>query len=222
MLFVSPVMPAEHGNGLAMRVGFFLQAYAELFDIDLAVFPIVTSPARSPEFARRYAAQMTVFPHPGVDAHFGLVDAINDPRERLTAFRLFGRPSIAAFSTESARQALSEPGGGFAWRPVLVGAGWTVAHLAGGLLLTGLLLYLASMVWGAAALDSSVSSSPSANTSSPGTLPSLVPPLISTMAVTATRMAGSAGTAAALARGTGSMRSYPSARTLTSMFEKTI
>ena len=108
MLFLSPVMPAADGNGLAMRVGFFLQAYAELFDIDLAVFPIVASSARSSELARRYAARMNVFPHPGVDAHFGLVAAINAPCERLAAFGRFGRPSIAAFSVETARRALSD------------------------------------------------------------------------------------------------------------------
>ncbi|MFL5521009.1 MAG: hypothetical protein ACJ8B6_08750, partial [Gemmatimonadales bacterium] len=47
---------------------------------------------------------------------------------------------------------MSEPGGRFAWRPALIAAGWTIAHLAGGLLLTGLLLYLASRAWGPAAL----------------------------------------------------------------------
>jgi glycosyltransferase involved in cell wall biosynthesis len=108
MLFLSPVMPAADGNGLAMRVGFFLQAYAEQFDIDLAVCPVVASSARSSDFARRYAARMTVLPHPGLDAHFGLVAAINDLRERLAAFRRFGRPSIAAFSIETARHALSD------------------------------------------------------------------------------------------------------------------
>lgn len=49
---------------------------------------------------------------------------------------------------------MSEPGGGFAWRPALVATGWTIAHLAGGLLLTGLLLWLAARMWGPAALSS--------------------------------------------------------------------
>lgn len=47
---------------------------------------------------------------------------------------------------------MSEPGGAFAWRPALVAAGWTIAYLAGGLLLTGLLLYVGSRAWGPAAL----------------------------------------------------------------------
>lgn len=47
---------------------------------------------------------------------------------------------------------MTDPGGGFAWRPALVATGWTIAHLAGGLLLTGLLLYVVSRVWGPAAL----------------------------------------------------------------------
>jgi len=49
---------------------------------------------------------------------------------------------------------LSEPGSGFAWRTTLVAIAWTVAHLAGGLLLTGLLLWLAARAWGPAALSS--------------------------------------------------------------------
>jgi uncharacterized protein len=54
---------------------------------------------------------------------------------------------------------LTEPGGGFAWRPALVATGWTTAFLAGGLLLTGLLLYLASLAWGPAALAADAAAS---------------------------------------------------------------
>jgi membrane protease YdiL (CAAX protease family) len=48
---------------------------------------------------------------------------------------------------------LSAPGRGFAWRPALVAAGWTITHLAGGLLLTGLLLFLSAKALGPAALS---------------------------------------------------------------------
>ncbi|MGE5166795.1 MAG: glycosyltransferase [Sphingobacteriales bacterium] len=108
MLFLSPVVPAAHGNGLAMRVGFFLQAYARLFDVDLAVFPIVATPAGAIAFAQRFAARTTIFPQPGIDAHFRLVAAIDEPGARIDAFRRFGRPSIAAFSAERARRALTD------------------------------------------------------------------------------------------------------------------
>lgn len=108
LLFLAPVVPADRGNGLAMRVGFFLQAYAREFDVDLAVFPIVSAPAMAGDLARRCARRMQVFPHPGIDSHFALVAALKDPAERLAAFRRFGRPSLASFAGEVARRALAD------------------------------------------------------------------------------------------------------------------
>ena len=40
LLFISPIMPASTGNGLAMRSGVFLQAYAQDWDVSLRVVPI--------------------------------------------------------------------------------------------------------------------------------------------------------------------------------------
>lgn len=108
LLFLAPVVPTDRGNGLAMRVGFFLQAYSSEFDIDLAVFPLVSAPASSDGFARRRVARMVVFPHPGVDSHFALVAAVNEPEAQLAAFRRYGRPSLASFASEMARCALAE------------------------------------------------------------------------------------------------------------------
>ena len=39
-LFIAPIMPSDRGNGLAMRTGFLLDAYAKRFEIDLAVVPV--------------------------------------------------------------------------------------------------------------------------------------------------------------------------------------
>ena len=107
LLFLAPVLPADQGNGLAMRAGFFLQAYARAFDIDLAVFPLVSGAEASAKFAQKYVARLMIFTHPGVDSHFQLVRAVEEPNARLAAFRRFGRPSLAAFMVEAARRALN-------------------------------------------------------------------------------------------------------------------
>ena len=107
LLFLSPVMPADRGNGLAMRVGFFLDAYSREFDIDLAVIPIASAPEGALEFANRRVARLEVFAHPHPDSHLALVIALKDPAARLAAFRRYGRPSLAGFAHEPAREILS-------------------------------------------------------------------------------------------------------------------
>jgi hypothetical protein len=107
LLFLAPVVPDDRGNGLAMRAGFFLQAYSREFDVDLAVFPLSSAP-NSHDFARRRVGRMAIFPRPGVDSHFGLIAAINDPGGRLEAFRRFGRPSLASFVGATMRRSLAD------------------------------------------------------------------------------------------------------------------
>lgn len=107
LLFLAPVLPADRGNGLAMRVGFFLDAYSRNFDVDLAVFAIVAVPEESIAFARPRVRRIQVFSRPLPDAHFALVAAIGDDQERLLAFRRYGRPSLASITGESTRRALN-------------------------------------------------------------------------------------------------------------------
>src|SRR5262249_11760794 len=110
--FLAPVVPEDRGNGLAMRVGFFLQAYSREFDVDLAVFPILSAAATSHDFVRRRVGRMAIFPRLAVDSHFGLIAAINDPVARLEAFRRFGRPSLASFARAKMRSSLIDWIGG--------------------------------------------------------------------------------------------------------------
>ena len=53
LLFVTPVLPATTGNGLAMRAGLVLRALARRYAITLAVLPIYAAPTESlePELA---------------------------------------------------------------------------------------------------------------------------------------------------------------------------
>lgn len=91
---LSPVVPAEGGHGLAMRAGLFLNAYARMFEIDLAVFPLIAAPILVTDFVKMRVARVEIFDRLPLDSHFQLVAAIVDPDQRLAAFRAFGRPSL--------------------------------------------------------------------------------------------------------------------------------
>ena len=107
LLFLSPVVPADRGNGLAMRVGFFLDAYSRHFDIDLAVFPLLAAPRDTSSFLRARVTRMEIFERPALVSHFALIAAMNDPAERLAAFRRYGWPSLASFAAVASRHALA-------------------------------------------------------------------------------------------------------------------
>jgi glycosyltransferase involved in cell wall biosynthesis len=107
LLFLSPVVPADRGNGLAMRIGFFLDAYSRHFDIDLAVVPLLAAPGDATGFLRARVRRMEIFERPAPDSHFALVAAVNDPAAKLAAFRRYGRPSLASFADAASRHALA-------------------------------------------------------------------------------------------------------------------
>jgi glycosyltransferase involved in cell wall biosynthesis len=121
LLFVAPVVPQDRGNGLAMRMGFFLQAYTREFDVDLAVFPVFSNSANSHDFVQRRVRRMAIFPPPAIDSHFALITAVSDPVARLEAFRRFARPSLASFAGAMVRRSLAD------W---MNGARYEVVHVS--------------------------------------------------------------------------------------------
>jgi glycosyltransferase involved in cell wall biosynthesis len=96
LLMLAPVMPADRGNGLAMRAGFFLNAYSRRFDVDLVVAPVSGSAGRS-VFVRSRARRIEILNVDRADSHYALLAAVRDPISRLDAFRRYGRPSLVAF-----------------------------------------------------------------------------------------------------------------------------
>ncbi len=79
-----------------MRAGFFLDAYAGIADVDLVVVPVAGS-AEVSSFARNRARSVEVLKLAGADSHYTLVASVADPDTRLSAFRFYGKPSLAAF-----------------------------------------------------------------------------------------------------------------------------
>jgi polysaccharide biosynthesis protein PslH len=105
-LFIAPIMPSDRGNGLAMRTGFFLGAYAKRFAVDLAVIPIAGATGGVGSFPTYLVRRSIVLPVTAADTQFLLLSAVADPKVRLAAFRDYGRPSIAAGLTSSIRSTL--------------------------------------------------------------------------------------------------------------------
>jgi glycosyltransferase involved in cell wall biosynthesis len=128
-LFVAPLMPSDHGNGLAMRTGFLLDAYAREFDVDLAVIPAAGGPTEIRPYVAARTKRAAVLPLTPPDTQFSLVSSVANHEARLAAFRHYGRPSIAARLGATTEQAL------MTWAS---GASYQVVHVSR--------LYLASLV----------------------------------------------------------------------------
>jgi polysaccharide biosynthesis protein PslH len=108
-LYVTPVMPQRHGNGLAMRAGLHLQALAECHDVHLFVVPVAGSPADSPLFASRHAVRiggLDLARH--VDPHAALIARVLDPGERARAAAAFPRPWLSRFCISASARCLAE------------------------------------------------------------------------------------------------------------------
>ena len=110
LLFVSPTPPALGGNGLAMRMGVFLEAYARRFDVTLVIVPLTgqaVDGVPSP-FIQRHAGRVIVLPldrllHP----LFQLIARHRDPTARRAAMRAYPRPRLFFYDPIVARELLA-------------------------------------------------------------------------------------------------------------------
>jgi glycosyltransferase involved in cell wall biosynthesis len=96
-LMIAPAIPDRTGNGLAMRLGIFLEALARVAEVDL----IVPAIAGKADIASTLPASLGVligaFPvHDALDTQFALLHRLADQGQRVAAFRAYGKPSFAA------------------------------------------------------------------------------------------------------------------------------
>ncbi len=96
LLMLAPIMPSDRGNGLAMRAGFFLDAYSRRFDVDLVVAP-VSGRGKPSAFVRSRTRRVEILNIDRPDSHYTLAASVLDPMARVDAFRRYGRPSRTAF-----------------------------------------------------------------------------------------------------------------------------
>lgn len=97
-LFLAPAMPEDAGNGLAMRMGVFLEALAGLGDVELIVLPVFGNAETESNLCRRLGIHPRIVPVSGrADTHFSIVSGLVDPQTRLDAFIRYGKPSVSAY-----------------------------------------------------------------------------------------------------------------------------
>ena len=120
-LFIAPIMPALAGNGLAMRLGVFLEALAAVAAVDLVVVPVAGGRLQATGYVRSFAAGVTVIPLEASGTHFRLLSLIADPALRLRAFADYGRPSLTAALSPQMRQTVERLAGQRAYQLIHVG-----------------------------------------------------------------------------------------------------
>ena len=103
-------MPALGGNGLAMRMGVFLEAYARRFDVTLVIVPLTGQAADDApsSFIQRHAERVIALPldrclHP----LFQLIARHRDPTARRAAMRAYPRPRLFFYDPIVARELLA-------------------------------------------------------------------------------------------------------------------
>src|ERR1700690_1068595 len=96
LLYVSPVVPAVTGNGLAMRAGMVLEALAAQHSVSLLVSPLYPPLGPVQEFFPRLCRRVAMGPNAYRGLHFDVVHV----------FRLASLPSASPFLNGSARHHL--------------------------------------------------------------------------------------------------------------------
>ncbi|MEP2943048.1 MAG: glycosyltransferase family 4 protein [Hyphomicrobiales bacterium] len=95
ILLIAPVMPAQTGGGLPMRLGGFLEAAAALGDVDVLTIPYISSiNAEETAFTRKYTKRLIVIESKGrIDTFLDIIRHKAGQEQSLPAFAAHGRPS---------------------------------------------------------------------------------------------------------------------------------
>ena len=105
LLFLSPVLPAERGNGLAMRGALFLRALAGISNVYLHVvqlFPSIASRQGGSGLTSACAAITFQDVVGQEDPLYRMITKIKDPHHRLAALAEYRQPGLCRFATPGA------------------------------------------------------------------------------------------------------------------------
>lgn len=96
-LLIAPVLPSDAGNGLAMRIGMFLQALCQQSNVEVIVLPMFGGAETTNPFCQSLAVRPRFVPvSERPDTQYLILRNLSDPQMRLDAFERFGKPSLAA------------------------------------------------------------------------------------------------------------------------------
>lgn len=108
-LLLAPVLPAEGGNGLAMRAGLLLEGLARSFAVDVLVVPIFGGPGPSSGLVGRLATRCEVLDlHHEADPRTDLIARLARPEQRARAEALHPRPVACRPATLAAAERVAE------------------------------------------------------------------------------------------------------------------
>ena len=102
LLFLSPVMPAPGGNGLAMRAGLFLDALAADYRIDLLVVPVADPDCGGalPTYVAERTGKVRVLGlAETLDPLFAVIATLDDVEMRAAALAAYSRPFLCRHAT---------------------------------------------------------------------------------------------------------------------------
>jgi glycosyltransferase involved in cell wall biosynthesis len=113
LLLLSPIMPDEQGNGLAMRAGVALAALSRRFDVHLGLVPVAGGADAPSPLVQRCAATVRTLPlAEHLDPHFRLIERVIDPEARRRARLVYPKPFLGRFCTSKSAAAVAQ------WRAV--------------------------------------------------------------------------------------------------------
>jgi polysaccharide biosynthesis protein PslH len=114
-LFLTPVMPAEGGNGLAMRAGLLLEGLARAGPVRVLVVPVFGHSGPPTALPGRLAASVDVLPlDPDPDPIDDLTARLGTPQGRARARALHPLPALCRTATLAASKAVAEAARGAA------------------------------------------------------------------------------------------------------------
>ncbi len=99
ILMIAPAVPSDRGNGLAMRLGLFLEAFSRVGEVDLAIIPAAGDIDAPRDFVSRLNINELDLATLARETLFVLKTMSGDPGDRLKAFQEYRRPSLAAWAT---------------------------------------------------------------------------------------------------------------------------
>lgn len=115
ILLVCPTMPAEGGNGLAMRAGLLLEGLARAAQVRVLVAPVFGDPGPPSALAARLAASVEALPlDPDPDPVADLTARLASPEGRARAQALHPLPTLCRAATLAASNAVAEAAQGVA------------------------------------------------------------------------------------------------------------
>jgi glycosyltransferase involved in cell wall biosynthesis len=104
LLFMSPAVPDQSGNGLRMRIAMFLDALTDSFNVDLLVVPIVepsVAVERLPSVVSKCANATMLSLVGKEDPTYRMIAEMSDPKYRFAALAGYAKPVLLRYATEN-------------------------------------------------------------------------------------------------------------------------